>query len=98
MSAEVHLHCERAGCERLGQLPHGLTGLALATTGRPASLQVAVQRSHRAGFAAANPLLGVVFRAGFQFHHLAVCDEPEFAQEKIALRPLVICAAGTALG
>ena len=98
VSAEVHLHRERAGCERLGHLPHGLTGLALASAGGPAGLQVAVQRSHRAGFAAANPLLGVVFRAGFQFHHLAVCDEPEFAQEKIALRPLVICAAGTALG
>ena len=29
---------------------------------------------------------------------MAVCDEPEFAQEKIALRPLVIRAAGASLG
>ena len=95
--AEIHANLQRLCLERSRQLPHGLARLALTPTGGPAGLQVAIQRGHRAGIAAPDPLLGVVLRTVCQRHLFAVGGHLDFAQEKIALRPFIISAARTTL-
>ena len=75
-----------------------MAGFSLTATGGPACLQVSVQCGHCAGFATADPLLGISDRTGCDFQQLPVRGQCKFAEEKIPFWPLIIGSARPPFG
>ena len=92
VASEHHLQVQPARGDGFRRNEHRAVRLAHAAGAAPARLRIAIGRGLGAG-SAAEIVFGVALRSFRELHPLAVRADLKFAEEKIALRSLVISQA-----